>query len=343
MSDVRIRAAGPADDAGIRALLSANFPDNVKAREAFTRWQYWENPFGTTVSWVAEAPDGRLVAHWAAVPVPLVLDGRRTRGAKGVDGATDPAFRGQGLFTKVGARMMADCANYGIDALLTHPNPDAAGGAERAGAHLVSRIAAHVRPLDPVWMARRFRIPRPAAAALAGAAFRVPAGDAHAVVDAPAPELDDLWAVAGAQVRNGVVRDAMWWRWRYVDRPERPYAFVEARRSGRLTGAAVLTVAERFGGRFGLVLEYLAVDARAAHGLTAGLGAAGAADGAVGLALAAIPDSPLGRLATGAGFRRLPRRLEPRPLRFMVVDPHGDTAGLAARTWSMAWGDLDHL
>lgn len=342
MSEVRYRAAGAADDAGIRALLGATFPDNVKAQEAFTRWQYWKNPFGATVSWIAEAPDGRVVAHWAAVPVPMVLDGRRTRGAKGVDGATDPAFRGQGLFTTVGARMMADCANHGIHALLTHPNPDAAGGAERAGAQLVSRVAAHVRPLDPAWMAGRFRLPR-RAAGLAGAAFHVSAGDDHAVVEAPLPELDDLWAVAGAHVSNGVVRDATWWRWRYVDRPERPYAFVEARRSGRLTGAAAVTVAERFGGRFGLVLEYLAVDARAARGLTAGLGAAASAQGAVGLALAAIPGSGLGRLATGAGFRRLPRRLEPRPLRFMVVDPHGDTAGLAARTWSMAWGDLDHL
>lgn len=339
---IDFRAAGPADDAGIRALLAANFPDNVKARPEFTRWQYWDNPFGRTVSWVAEA-NRKIVAHWAAVPVPLRLAGRLARGAKGVDIATDPDFRGQGLFTGVGERMLADCADHGIQALLSHPNPDAAHGAERAGAVLVSRISVYVRPLDSGWLAERLRVPAPAGRLLARAAFSLGAGDQGEITKAPPDGLDALWALAGASVSNGVQRDAAWWRWRYVDRPERPYRFAVTRSGGRLTGVAAVTVAERFGGRFGLVLEYLAVNDTAARGLTRTLGEAAASDGAMGLALATIPGSPLAQLATGAGFRKLPRRLEPRPLRFMVVDPMGDTAALAARDWAMAWGDLDHL
>jgi hypothetical protein len=64
----------------------------------------------------------------------------------------------------------------------------------------------------------------------------------------------------------------------------------------------------------------------------------------VGLALATLPGSAQSVLCTAAGFRRLPRRLEPRPLRMMVLDPaNPDARELAARRWTMAWGDLDHL
>lgn len=342
MTEVTFRAAGPEDDAGIRALLAANFPDNVKALAPYTRWQYWENPFARARSWIAEA-DGEVVAHWAAVPVPMVLDGRETLGAKGVDGATNPAFRGRGLFSGVGARMMRDAGEHGIGAILTHPNPDAAPGAERAGAVLISRAAAHVRPLDDDWLRRRYHVPRAVARRLRASAFRLREGDGAEVLGAPPEGLDELWSRAGSHVVNGIARHAAWWDWRYMRRPDRPYAFAATRRGGRLTGAGCVTVAERFGGRFGLVLEYLAEDVEAARGLTAALGEAAQAQDAVGLALVTLPGSALSAQCSDAGFRRLPARLEPRPLRMMVFDPAGDATALAARPWSMAWGDLDHI
>jgi hypothetical protein len=347
MTEPVFRTATAADDAGIRSLLARNFPDNVKALAPFTRWQYWDNPFGETVSIVAEV-DGRIAAHWAAVPVPMVLGGREQLGAKGVDGATDPDQRGRGLFAGVGARMLAAAGEAGIGAILTHPNPDAARGAEKAGAVLISRAAAHVRPVDHAWVGGRLRLPgplaRPVGAALRRVAFRLSAGDPVELDDRPPlADLDGLWARAGAHVENGIARHAAWWDWRYARRPERPYTFAVTRRGGAVTGAACVTVAERFGGRFGLVLEHLAVDAEAMRGLTRGLDAIARAHGAVGLALATLPGSRESALVTGAGFRRLPQRLEPRPLRMMVFDPDGDAAGLAARRWAMAWGDLDHI
>lgn len=347
MNEPVVRAADRTDDAGIRALLAACFPDNIKSRAAYTRWQYWDNPFGAARSWVAEA-EGRIVSHWAAVPVPMILDGVEGLGAKGVDGATDPAYRGRGLFAELGRNLRRDASAAGIRAILTHPNPDAARGAEQAGAVLISRAAAHVRPLDDAWLGRRARLPgaagRAAGAFVRRAAFPLRPGD-RAEVTAALPEgIDDLWARAGRGVRNGVARHQGWWDWRYAQRPDRPYRYALTRRGGRLSGVACVTVAERFGGRFGLVLEYLAVDEDAARGLTAALSAIATAEQAVGLALVTLPRSDLSALCRGAGFRRLPRRLEPRALRMMVFDPSSDDASaLAARRWSMAWGDLDHI
>lgn len=343
MSQQIIRRASREDDGRIRALLRASFDDNAKGDPAFTRWQYWHNPFGPTRSWVAEL-GGEVVSHWAAITVPLRLDGQLVSGAKGVDIATHPAHRGKGLYRSVAEALVADCAAGGVAVLLSHPNPESAAGLASAGGVLAAQATAMVRPLDAGWLAGRFHLPRPLAQGLVRAGFRIGRGDEHRRVDVlPDAEIDGLWDAATTSVSSGIVRDAAWWRWRYASRPVRPYTFVETRADGRLTGLAALHVAERFGGRFGLVLELLARDDAAARGLAGGLTVAAAAHGAVGLALATTPGSTLAAQARRAGFRRLPRRLEPRPLRMVVTAPGGDSAALAGRPWSMAWGDLDHL
>jgi len=342
MNEVQYRQATPADDGGIRSLLGRSYPDNVKAAAPFTRWQYWANPFGPTVAAIGVA-DGRIVAHWAAVRVPLRVDGALVAGAKGVDIATDPAWRGRGLFAGVGQQLMAACREANIAAVLSHPNPDSARGLERAGGKPVGHVAAYVRPLDDRWVAQRFHLPQAVATALHRRLSRESEGDTAQVVPLLPPDLDGLWERVQPSVPHGIVRDSSWWRWRYVNRPSAPYTFVTARRGGQLTGLAAVTVAERFGGAFGLVLEFLAADRDAARGLTSGLSVAAAERGAVGLAQVAIPGSPVAGLIAAAGFNRLPKLLEPRPLRFYVTVPEGESTGLAGASWNMQWGDLDHL
>jgi redox-sensitive bicupin YhaK (pirin superfamily) len=112
-----------------------------------------------------------------------------------------------------------------------------------------------------------------------------------------------------------------------------------------VAGAAVTTVQETAGGRFAYVLEWLTAD----DGAAAALGAAltRGEDDVDGVIAAALPGTALARHARRAGFRRLPRALEPRPLRFLVAGgPAHDPAAsdrLAAAPWTFAWGDLDHL
>ena len=158
---------------------------------------------------------------------------------------------------------------------------------------------------------------------------------------APPPDVDALWAQVASTVRYGVVRDAAWWRWRYRDHPAAPYRFFEVRRAGELVGAAVTLEREAFGGTFLNVLELLTVEVPAARALRAAIGAA--AGGAAGAALVAVPGSALDSLAVRAGFRRVPRRLEPKPLMFGAVRNGPGSPDPTTAAWSVAWGDLDHL
>ena len=66
-----LRAATAADDPAIAACIGAAFPSNPKAHLDVLRWQYRDNPFGETASWVEE-DDGHAYAcfHPAGIKDP---------------------------------------------------------------------------------------------------------------------------------------------------------------------------------------------------------------------------------------------------------------------------------
>jgi len=340
MSGPELRRAGPADDAAIRRLLAVAYPANPKADAAVMRWQYWDNPFGPAQAWVWEL-DGDVIAHWAAVPVPLLLDGRPAPGVKTADAATHPGHRRMGLFATLALRYMEDLRVGGVRAVLTHPNPDSTPGVEGSGAALVERVPVFVRALDSRWLARRFHVPRPLVAPVRAAVFGRVADAPHLVVDGLPEGLDALWSAHAPQWT--IRRDAAWWDWRYLRRPGGDYRLFALRRGDRLAAAGVTHVREAFKGRFGYVMEFLAADDAAARELADAMAAQSREEGASGLVAAATSGSRLAAQVAAAGFRRLPRRLEPNPLRFLVADPAGDSVALARHPWAMSWGDLDHL
>ena len=97
---------------------------------------------------------------------------------------------------------------------------------------------------------------------------------------------------------------------------------------------------EDFGGRFGYLLELQAVDVDAARSV---LRAVASFEGISGIATVAVDGGPLHRLATSAGMRTLPRRLEPKGgAWYGLVDTTGGGRALDV-PWHVGWGDMDHL
>ena len=344
VAQLRLRQSEPSDGDAIRSVLAASFPDNAKARADLLAWQYWDNPFGAARSWLAE-DGGRVVAHYAGIALPGVLDGRPATLAMGVDAATVPSHRGLGLFEQLARAVYLDCGQAGMPVTYCLPNPNSLRGFQKAGGEDVGRARVLVGAMDDGWLASRFSLPRWVAGAGRRAVFfRLPAGGSAGMVEEPPDGLDELWASVSAMSPWGVARHAGWWRWRYWSRPDRPYLFAESRRAGRLTGAACALVREDLGGRFLCLLELLAPDRAVARDLVGTLlRSATGLLGIVGVAATALPGSHHYRMARAAGLRPLPRRLEPRPMHVGVVDNAGTLPGLARRPWSLAWGDLDHI
>ncbi|HVA44583.1 MAG TPA: GNAT family N-acetyltransferase [Acidimicrobiales bacterium] len=341
--EVRIRPATVDDSAQIRVVLGGSFAGNPKTDEAVMAWQYWDNPFGPARSWVAEA-EGRVVAHYAGICLPGVIGGAPATLALGVDAATDPAFRGLGLFESLARAVYADAGAAGMPVTYCLPNPNSLRGFRKAGGQDLGRARALVAPLDSAWLARRLHLPTPLGR-LARAPFRLGRGGGADMVADPPADLDDLWTRLASGYGNGVRRDRAWWDWRYVRRPgDGGYLFLEARRNGRLVGAAAARCRTDLGGPMLCLLELTAEDDRAARDLVGRLASTAAGPlGAVGIATTALAGTPIYRAARAAGLWPLPRRFEPAPMHVGVVDNLSRLPELTRQRWSLAWGDLDHI
>ncbi|MGH9069308.1 MAG: GNAT family N-acetyltransferase, partial [Acidimicrobiales bacterium] len=175
-----LRAAGPGDDAGIRAVIARAFPDNPKSRADILAWQYWDNPFGSTCAWVWEDGD-RIVAHYSGYPVPAVVGGRQGVLAIGVDAAVAPDYQGRGLFRPLSAALYEDCAGHGMAGTVCFPNDNSRKGITAAGWVPVGRLRTHVLALDDAWLGRRLHAPDRLAGAARSLAF--PAARAGARAD----------------------------------------------------------------------------------------------------------------------------------------------------------------
>lgn len=341
-STTATRAATALDAPAVAAFLRSVQPDNPKGDEATLRWQYWDNPYGEAHAWVAE-DGGAIVGHYAAYPVPGRLDGADVPASWGADAATAPTHRGMGLFTTLASSVYADCGRAGLAVTLCNPNPASLGGARRAGMVHLGRIPLHVLPLDPAWVAERFHLPRAAARAARSAVFRgrsAAGADATTVEDVP-EEVDALWRRVGARTSSGVVRDAGWWRWRYATRPRAPYRYGAAFRGGRLVAAVAVATREVLDAPFVHVLDLLAEEPSDAAAVLAAV--CEERGDAVGAAAIAPPATESADHLRAAGFRRLPERLEPRPLHFGVVPNTDAVPPVDALTWTYPWGLFDHL
>ena len=82
--------------------------------EHYWHWMYRDRPGeGNPVIWVAEET-GKIVGHYALVPVSMFVDGSRLQGSQSVDTATAPSFRGRGIFQTLAKLAYSDAASQGI-------------------------------------------------------------------------------------------------------------------------------------------------------------------------------------------------------------------------------------
>ena len=339
MTEPVLREATAADDAGIAACIGEAFPDNPKARLDVLVWQYRDNPFGVSPSWVWD-DGGRIVGHYTAYPMPYLIDGVAARAGNAVDAAIAPSHQGRRLFTPLAEALYKGCAANDLPLAICYAsNPVAMRGVANAGVHWMPRLRTVVLAADDAWLGRRFHMPAAVGSAVRRAVFSLGRGAAAEEVAGVPDGIDALWqhTVRSGPVRNGVDRGEAWWRWRYEQSPLGPYRYFAIGDEG----AAVVTVRDDFGGRFAYLLEFLARDGDAAKALLRAI--TSQIDGLSGVATIAVDKGPLHRLAKDAGMRTLPQRLEPKGAWYGFVSTTGGHAHLVHSSWHIGWGDLDHL
>ena len=105
----------------LHRYLHVVFPKATKFTPDFVKWQYIQNPLGVMSGY--NAWDGnRIIAHFAGLPLTMNLFGKICRGLLTINVSTDPAYRGQKLFTKVGEHTIQHAKDLGCDFLIGVPN-----------------------------------------------------------------------------------------------------------------------------------------------------------------------------------------------------------------------------
>jgi hypothetical protein len=226
-----VRSFRPGDEEPILGLFAASFspPRGLD----HWRWKYRDNPFGALAISCAFAPDGALVAHYAAYPVPF----RRSRGATATsllchqvgDTMTDRRYRDVGrgntsLLARTARHFYARrCEgrvawNYGFNTGNIQRFSELFVGARKVwDLELWSCRAAELRLAD----ARRFRPYRVSRVDRLDAAF------------------DDLFERVAAEHGLLVERRRPYLEWRYLRCPDRDYWLLRVDQGSRLRGWAV--------------------------------------------------------------------------------------------------------
>lgn len=89
----------------VKKLLQITFPNRAdKFSFDYLKWQYADNPRGNVIAYNAYAEDGSIAAHYAVIPIEMIIDGKRTKGVLSLNTATHPDHRGQRLFTILAER-----------------------------------------------------------------------------------------------------------------------------------------------------------------------------------------------------------------------------------------------
>jgi GNAT superfamily N-acetyltransferase len=223
----------------LRASLGGG-PAGERTAEYF-RWKHLRSPFGASALFVAEA-DGDIVGLRAFMRWRFRTKDGDLDAVRAVDTATDPAFRGRGVFTQL--------HRYGLEALrgqarlvFNTPNDQSLPGNLKMGASVVGGV--------PVWI--RVRRALSFAGSIRSRALHVSPNRPRPEVNAPrvAEALDHEEAVSvlleGIELdrRITTARSIDYLRWRYEHAHGLDYRAVWEGGASRIRGLAIFRVRPR--------------------------------------------------------------------------------------------------
>jgi GNAT superfamily N-acetyltransferase len=249
VAGLTIRALDPSDERAVLDLLTASLaggPTGERTGE-FLRWKHRDNPFGQSIA-LGAVDEGRLVGVRLVMRWQFLLEGIPVRGARMVDTATDPAYRGRGIFRDLTTASL-EIARRDTDLVFNTPNSSSRPGYLKMGWHQVGTLPTAISPVQPL------RLTSGAYAALARAERAEPPAT-HcpfpSVGDVLADHADDVMALAeqrGVEAGNRLVTrvDPAYLAWRYRDVPGLDYRAIPVVRGGRLRGLGIGRVRPRSG------------------------------------------------------------------------------------------------
>jgi hypothetical protein len=286
----------------LRLFAEGGFQGTAASQARF-RWQVLSRPSPAPMAWVGER-DGRIVGTYCGTPLRLRLCGSETLGVHGSHAMTDPSLRRQGILTAVAGAAQAAWAQAGFRLQIGVPWGSWGSRREALGWRHVTDLVWVQRWLAPerallrrVGVRRQWPLPR-VWDRVFGAEPPASPGVSVRQLRAPEPALDEIWTRLAPAWPNGVVRDAEWLDWRYLQAPAGEYGVLLAERMGHPTGH----LAYKLAGGQGWIADLLAASASDSRALLRAALAQFRVAGVERVRALVAPRSPMHQALQAAGF-----------------------------------------
>lgn len=320
--DLEVRAATPADDAGVLDLMRASLgwrPEDPN--EEFFRWKHEANPFGRSPAWVA-LHDGRVVGYRTFLRWRFLDDsGKAVTAVRAVDTATHPDYQGLGIFRTLTVRGVADLTAAGDGIVFNTPNDQSRPGYLKMGWSVVRRLPVGVLPSGPAALRRMVASKVPAELWSEDTTAGLDA--AHALAD-PATAAGLLRHAPTRGFRTDRTPEYLAWRTALVPLRYR-VLFADERDPAR--GGVVFRLRRRGQTLEAAILEQLVPDWRTGARLVRRVLRESGADYAIGL-----------RSGPSAGLIPLPL---PNTGPILTSRPLAASPPTAPRSWTLTLGDIE--
>jgi len=319
VGEIEVRRAETQDAEEVTSLLRTSLGKADDAHYgAFLRWKHEQNPFGVSPEWVA-LDGARIVGYRTLLRWRFrTAEDNVISVVRAVDTATDPEYRGRGIFRLLTVHAVADLTRAGDAFVFNTPNDQSRPGYLSMGWTVVRRLPVGVLPAGPGALARMAK--SRVASQIWSEASDVGVNAREALADQ-----DTCESVLAHAPRAGIRTDrtAAYLRWRTGFEPL-AYRVLFSDPSDAAAGAVVFRVRRRGEGLEAVIAELFAPNKVAGMRLIRQVVAQTGADYAIGL-----------RAGAATGLLPLPGQgpmLTARPLSRGIPVPS---------EWNLSMGDVE--
>jgi len=349
----------PANRQPILDLIRSYYGEIETADGRFFDWQYFANPSGPVVLWLAMDPAGGIAGQHVLLPMKFLVDGAPATGCLSFNALVDPRYHGQGIWTGLGRKAHEEAAARGLHLSYGIPNPNSN--------RPMLKDLEYQRSFDVPVLVKALDLGSAARHVLGGWKGRVagffgaiggpllfprrrprPDGPRVVPVDRFDDAFDRLAERSGRRYRLLINRDAAHLNWRYVDCPTRKTLRWQVRSGNEVIGYAVLRVTDFRGIKLGVLLDYLVDDSAEARAAGVAI-LAHAEEAAREAGCPLLLTFCLGHTAEfgllhRAGWKVGPAALLPQPFPLLVRPlnwPQASPDMREVRNWFLTTGDYD--
>lgn len=360
--NIIIRDSIDGDEKSLAILLHNNFPNAPEPEKIQKTWCWqFRNCFSKNGGVAVAQCSDEVVAQYAVMCFPMIYKGQSIDGAVSTATATDKSVRGQGLFTKLAAKVYQDIAMAGTKIVYGFPNSQSVNGFIKHLAWFeVAPFPVHIKPVDTLKfiekiighnaIARLLRVASNVFLRLIFGAVRprhrrigINIKKVNDIPDA----LDNLWKTCFMAGKLAVVRNKKYLVWRYLEKPFFSYDIrVATSDDENLCGFIVTHTEEIFGLKILFVMELMVEkdDPAVCQILLDELTRISLMKGASAISFLVPPGDPNRFMYLRNGYLPIPRRLFPRDIFWAARVNSPDIEPTYARdrkNWYISWGDLD--